>query len=182
MQVEIRKNLADHHCSQISSAFLYLQPHLSICLKRLVCHTHCQSKCFVLFLLLILEQAFHSVGDRISGVWLPSTMLIFPWKCRSLNLARTFLVFPSYIHIQNSIKSLRTRSTLYCAEITAHWASSNKVDKQRFCITSITWSSEDNFMLWPAEGPDVLLTCLGLNRWDSEVLHYCLPSRNAELE
>lgn len=67
MQVEIRNN-----CYLFSSAFLYLEPHLSICLKRLIYHKHCQSNCFVLFLLSLLGPSCWFLFSRclINICWL----------------------------------------------------------------------------------------------------------------
>jgi hypothetical protein len=131
---------------------------------------------------MITEQAFYSAADTIFGVWLFSTMLIFNWICRNLNSAKKFLAFPSYIHLWNSVKSLRIRGTSYSAEIMPTELYSNKVDKQRFHMTSLAfWKyfhAPANWGSWCFPG----LFGTRLLRFWSQVLHYCLPTRNAELE
>lgn len=122
MQVEIRNHCWSLLFPHFPSAFLYQEPHLSLCGRRLVHQKRCQSKCFVLFLLLTTEQAFHTAMDTNFSAWLSSTSFIFHSIHKELKLCKDIFSFPQLLPSPACNQKPQTTGISYSAETIAHLA------------------------------------------------------------
>lgn len=99
---------------------------------------------FGFVLLLIIEKAFHSSADTISGVWLSSTVRIFHWVLRAWTLQRNFLVSLSISTSRTQSKAWEYRTLLFFWRFCPLVFFKQKRWTEISCY--IIWSSEDT--LW----------------------------------